>query len=150
MAIRGSERGSRGTNYFTVGYWCPVCGLSLSETGRKLQLAAYVRIAEANKGKEMQCRECSARLLGSEEPKGKCRQCSSVKLESAAETARFLTRKDREKPKEQGSVTPEVALPIDDSGSVTKQQRYRAKNADKTRAATAARVAKLRSKRKEV
>ena len=46
-----------------------------------------------------------------------------------------------------GSVTPDsVALPVESSvtGSVTKQEKYRAKNPEKTKADSAARVAKWR------
>ena len=43
-----------------------------------------------------------------------------------------------------GSVTSTVALPSSVTGSVTKQQKYRAKNPEKTKADTAARVARWR------
>lgn len=85
----------------------------------------------------MTCRDCGGRLLGTEVAGGRCGYCERALKSQVRPVV------------SQGSVTPDaVALPVGSSvtGSVTKQQKYRAKNPEKTKADSAIRVARWRAK----
>lgn len=74
------------------------------------------------------CRDCGGRLLGIEVPSGRCGICErALEVEVRGKVA----------------LQPESSV----TGSVTKQQKYRRNNPEKTKADTAVRVARWRRQR---